>query len=360
MLCRSLIRWMTWLFPVALLWGCATLRPPPPPPPAAPAATTGALLAARLLTQQEPAEGVILQVTAAGQTEPMGTVTGLLYSRNGGRSADYLFPIPLPPGRYTLTPDGTFPPFQMEVDVPMGAPVYVGRLLLPQDRSRAPALEDHPSEDVPMFRSLVAQLRTVDIGVRLGQLQPPEDVIPIPTPTPVMEVVRVSEALASELPVQARSGFLRYLKLRGPRAFAVSDQGVFAQASGRNVVERAVQACNQQDPLRACRLFSMDQTAMVWRTSQGTSASPYTNGIPTLPATRSMPVSPSAPVSTPRTPPVSVGPPMPPQAAPVPMAKADPCEPEFKGWLRLADVAPQEAAARRAAKGCAPLPAAMP
>ncbi|MES2888916.1 MAG: hypothetical protein V4739_13020 [Pseudomonadota bacterium] len=402
MLRRSLIRWMTWLLPLALLWGCAT---PPPPAP-----NTGAMLMVRLLTKQEPVDGVILQVTAVGQTEPMATVTGMLYSRSGGRSADYLFPIPLPPGRYTLTPDNTLAPFHLEVDVPKGPPVYVGRLLLPQDRSRAPVLEEHQAEDVPMFRNLVAQLRTVDIGLRLGELKRLENAAPTPTTSTVMEVVPVSEALASELPPAARSGFLRYLKLRTPRAFAVNDLGMFAQATGKNVVERALQECNKQDAQRGCRLFSVDQTATLWRNAQGSSASPHSNGGPAMPATRPMPVLPSAPVPPPAAAPAapaaptSAAPVMPavrsqpavtsptpvPSAAPTPApapralpaaapppppvpvavpappppaaarAKADPCDPEFKGWLRLADVAPQEAAARRAAKGCPAVPAAKP
>lgn len=257
MLQRSLLFWVVWC-PVFLLWGCATQ------PVAKP---TGAMLVVRLLVKQEPIEAVTLQVTQGDQTEPMASVNGLLYSRIGGRSVDYLFPVPLAAGRYKINQGSGLPPFELGFEVPVGAPVYIGRVLLSKDG--APALEDRHTDDVPTLRDAMVQLRDLTINTQLGNLRP-ERSPELGSGTALagggaMEWVPVIESVADQLPVASREAFKRYLKLRKPRAFAVSDDGAYGVASGQAGVERAMLECNKQAPKKPCRLFSVDETAIVWR-----------------------------------------------------------------------------------------------
>ncbi len=303
--------WTGWLTVLMAMWGCAT------PPPVSP---TGAMVVVRLLTRQEPPDSLVLQVTREGQAEPMAAVNGLLYSRIGGRSADYLVAIPLPAGRYVVAPEGgsaaSMAAFQLAIEVPAGPPVYVGRLLVPQDRSRAPALEERFADDMPMFRDAIASLRMADIHLRMGTLRQerPADAAAGSS----MEVVPVSEALAVHLPPAARAGFARYMKLRSPRAFAVSEDGVFSMASGsRGVVERAMQECAKLSPKRPCRLFAVDQTATLWRACGAAGSAPAGGPAPGEPG-RSL--------ASPRV------------------------------WLRLADVAPGDSVARSTGTGCPATP----
>lgn len=273
---------MSWLS-LLVVWGCAVPPPPPPSP-------TGAMLVVRWLSRQEPPNSLVLQVTREGQSEPMAVVKGLFYSRIGGRSADYLVAIPLPAGRYAVAPEGGAAMFQLAFEVPSGPPAYVGRVVLPQELGHPPTLEDRFADDMPMFRDAIASLRMVDIHRRMGSLRqerpasdnpsPPQPGRPVDAnpgsprqehPTHAgaggsMEVVPVSEALAVHLPLVARDGFARYMRLHSPRAFAVNEDGVFSMASGSlDVVERAMQECAKLSPKRPCRLFAVDQTATLWR-----------------------------------------------------------------------------------------------
>lgn len=269
-----------------LLWGCASGPPPPK--------LTGAMLFVRLVAKQEPTEAVTVHVAQGEQSAAMASVRGILASRVGGRSVDYAFPVPLAPGRYKISSGSGLPSFEVAFEVPAGAPVYIGRVLLSQDS--APVLEDRSPDDVPMIRNVVAQLRSVAINPLIGSLRPvraPEAARAVAgggaANGDTLEVVPATEVLAGELPLASREAFKRYLKLREPRAFAVEDNGAaYGVASGKEAIERAMQDCNKLGPKKPCRLFSVNQSATLLRGC-------------------------------------------------VPPASS------FKGWLRLADVAPQDA-----------------
>jgi len=116
-------------------------------------------------------ESLALQVSDAGRAEAIAAVNGILHARSAGRYADFLFPIPLAPGRYKVRHESAaFPPFLVNFEVRSGQPVYIGRLVIYQDRSRPPSLEDRFSEDVLMLREEVPKLRAVKIGAKLGSL----------------------------------------------------------------------------------------------------------------------------------------------------------------------------------------------
>jgi hypothetical protein len=312
----------------------------------------------RVMSRQ-PVETLSVQVSEVGKAEALASVNGILHARSAGRSADFLFPIPLAPGRYKVSQDSAaFPPFLVSFEVGSGQPVYVGRLVMYQDRSRPPALEDRFSEDVLMFREAVSQLRAVNIGAQLGSLSTEPLVDPGAPPAPVqnsVEVVPVSEALVNEVPLAAREAFKRYLKLGGARAFVFNDDGLFGMASGKNVVERAMQDCAKQGPKRPCRLFALDQSATVWRTSgAAVSPSPSPAVPPALPISAPLAPAPQPqrfvqPAPAPQPQRLALPAPAPaPQPGPSAQTSAG-CNPNFKGWLRLSDVAPDEAAARGAA-----------
>jgi hypothetical protein len=294
-----------------LFCGCASSPPPPK--------LTGAMLVVRLVTKQEPTESVTVQVTQGEQSGAMASVRGILALRVGGRSVDYAFPVPLAPGWYKISSGSGLPSFELAFEVPAGAPVYIGRVLLSQDS--APVLEDRSGDDLPMIRNVVAQLRSVAISPLIGSLRPvraPEvaraltsssasEVVPAVANTSrgpaakvdTLEVVPVTKALAGELPLSSRQAFKRYLKLGEPRTLAVEDGGAaYGVASGKDAIERAMQDCNKLSPKKPCRLFSVNQSATLLRGCV-----------------------------TPKS--------------------------SFKGWLRLADVAPQDAGAAASAE-CPP------
>jgi len=303
---------LLWVLVCTLLCcGCASSPPHPK--------LTGAMLVVRLVTKQEPTETVTVQVAQDEQSAAMAMVRGMFASRVAGRSVDYAFPVPLAPGRYKISSGSGLPLFELAFEVPAGAPVYVGRVLLSKDS--APVLEDRSADDIPMLRNVVAQLRSAPINPLIGsvrQVRPPEadpaavsgstSAVAPETETSrgtaasgdTLEVVPVSEVLAVELPVASRDAFKRYLKLREPRAFAVEDGGTaYGVASGKIAIERAMQDCNKLGTKKPCRLFSVNQSATLLRGCV-------------------------APASS------------------------------FKGWLRLADVAPQDAAVVPANTVCPP------
>jgi hypothetical protein len=323
MLRRSLF-WVL-CFPLLLLmWGCAA----PPPPP------TGGMLVVRVMAR-DPVDALALQVAEAAKTDPMASVNGVVHSRVVGRWVDFLFPVPLPPGRYRVTHESTaLAPFQLNFEVRQGSPTYVGRLVVYQDRSRPAVMEDRYSEDVLMFREVVATLRALEFSTLIGTLSAEAQEAPPPAPANVMEVVPVTEALVQQLPLAAREPFKRYLRMSSPRAFAVNDEGLVGMASGKSVVERALQECARQPSKRTCRIFSVDQSATILRAP----------GAP-------MSVSPSPAMAPPPAPPLPLAAPVngapPPPPAPTPLAVAcNPPNPAFKGWLRLSDLAPDAAGAR--------------
>lgn len=323
-------------FPLlSLMGGCAATRPPP----------TGAMLVVRVMAR-DPVEALSLQVAQAAKSAPMASVSGIVHSRAVGRWVDFLFPVPLPPGRYRVTHENAaLAPFQLNLEALQGSPTYVGRLVLYQDRSRPPVMEDRYKEDVLMFREVVATLRELAFGTQIGTLSadPPEVAPPAATPAAalVMEVVPATEALIQQLPLAAREPFKRYLRMSSPRAFALNEDGLYGMASGKSVVERALQDCSRQSSQRTCRIFSVDQSATIWR---GPGVSAAISPAPVMPA-------PPLPVAVPgANAPLNSPAPAPALPAPSPKVACRPPNPNFKGWLRLSDIAPDAVCSQGAAR----------
>lgn len=285
------IRWSACLGAVALLAGCASAPPPPPP-------VQGALLVVRLAQVLEPPASLRLEVALAGETS--GTaVSARLQQSVPGQYADYLVALALPPQRYVLTGLQAYDKTAAEAsgkadqprllallnvpfEVPATEPVYLGRLIVPPGGAASPtvfAIEDHFDEDTVQFRSAVAELREAKIGKQLiapqalaaAQLAPP------PTPEPVgaqMVVTPVTPASAELLVPRARNAFAGFLRLKPPRAFAISDADGYGYANGAQAVERALRACirRSQAPT-VCRMFAVDDTLIDRDSCQVTLAS---------------------------------------------------------------------------------------
>lgn len=330
---RSLL-WVLCFSLLSLMWGCAATRPPP----------TGAMLVVRVMAR-DPVEALSLQVAQAAESGPMASVSGIVHSRAVGRWVDFLFPVPLPPGRYRVTHDNAAPaPFQLNFEALQESPTYVGRLVLYQDRSRPPAMEDRYKEDVLMFREAVVTLRDLVFVAKPGTLiadapevgQPPAQ----PAAAQVMEVVPATGALIQQIPLAAREPFKRYLRMSSPRAFAFNEDGLYGMANGKNVVEKALQECSRQSSQRTCRIFSVDQSATIWRAP----------GVPTAISPSPSPVVPPPSLPVPSAPPNIPAPaPVPPVPDP-PKVACIPPDPAFKGWLRLSDIAPDAVCSTGAAR----------
>lgn len=257
------------------LLGCAVTPPPK---------ITGAILVVRLIANPQPTGVIAVKIAQDDPSVPMATVRGrVIASRFSGGTVDYAFAIPLTPGSYTVSPAGGLPSFEVAFDVPADAPVYVGRVLLPQGTS--PVLEDRGAEDLPLLRRVIEQLQSVEINSRIGTLRQVGSTESARTTSDStsaalaqdaemsastaksgnsLEMVPVSEVSNDELPAHLKNAFKRYLKLRGSRAFAVEEGGTaYAMASGANAIARAMQDCNKSSRKNSCRLFSVEQTVIL-------------------------------------------------------------------------------------------------
>ncbi|MFN9708896.1 MAG: hypothetical protein ACK541_04930 [Burkholderiales bacterium] len=310
----------------------------------------------------EPIDSLSLQISRLGKTEPQMPVNGIINPRSAGRWIDFLFPISMPPGRYLISHENpNLAPFQMNFEIGKNTLAYVGRLVVFQDRSRPSVLEDQYFEDLSMFHERITSLHSVKVTAQLGSLSPgaPQEPPPVSaTNQSLVEVVPVSEAFLEQLPWQAREPFKRYLKLDSPRAFAVNEEGEFGLATGKNVVQRALQDCSNQTSKRPCRIFSVDQSVALTRP---TSAPMTPASLPSPGSRLAPPLSAQAPFasSLPIAPPPSSGRQNPTRSIASPsMNKTEPppstitspastvaCQPppsnpNFKGWLRLSDIIP--------------------
>lgn len=281
---------------LALLAGCAAPPRPVAPteatPPAAtaPAApeTATVLLPVRLALPPDPegpaplatltlatAQGpqvAFTQVPAPAPTSPAAPAAEAASADAPAAGPDYLFRLPLPPGRYRMTAlqlrEGSRQrslaldlPF--EVDSP--APRYLGRLIVRPGAEGTLALDTawRPHEDIARYHALPgAGLRAQGV-----QLQPvvargaavPATIPTITAPPPRTDPLDTALAHAS---AALRQAFQRYRSLKPPKAFAVSDDGRWSSAQGAgDAPVKSLMDCAHQGG--RCRLLAIDDRLVV-------------------------------------------------------------------------------------------------
>ena len=359
---RSLFKRLLLAFTFLLsVSGCAT----------SPSFPTGSLLVVRVVGNQAP-DALSLQITKSDQSGAPISVNGVVHGRPTGRWTDFLFPMSTAPGQYVISHENPqWVPFRMNFEVSKNTLGYMGRLVVFQDRDRAFVLEDHYSEDILMFRERFDSLRSVGVLVQLGSLAPEtrQDPSTLPESEHFVEVVPVGEEFLDQIPWQAREAFNRYLKMPSPRAFAINEEGKFGLATGKNVVSRALQECSSQNSKQPCRIFSVDQSIALIRSTGApvppplpftppgsrlapplSAQAPFSHSLPIAPPVSSVRQSsnpspaPSLSVSKSPSPPVSS------TNKGSPTTSENPClpaQPNFKGWLRLSDIIPEAAGSKR-------------
>lgn len=280
---------------VVLLTACVSA--PPTATGVAPA-STGALLGVRLLTRQDPPKVLTLEL-GGERLEQAVLIRGRLQSALPGQFADYLIPIAVPPGRFSLKSlsDGNTPPvavLNLPFEVVAASPSYLGRLTVRLLNDRRPsddlAIEDAYDDDTLAFRVAVPEIRRAEIRrdlLSLNQKTSPASPganAPVtltwvtrgeaPKPAPALDsntarpVARPGELgvtpfdgnTVRQLPEPARGGFARFLQLPIPRAFAMADTGAYGVASGREASNAALQQCKRQAGGAPCSLIAVDQT----------------------------------------------------------------------------------------------------
>lgn len=244
-------------------------------------ALTGALIVVRLENRLEfpPAVAVELGSEADGS---LSAVTGRRQQSIPGLYADYLVALALSPQRYTITaiktvgktpeePSELLASMMIPVDVRPSNPAYLGRLVIAAKSVTNVVninVQDHFDEDVLLFRSALAPLRTVTID---------KSVIASSALASVKVNVRQEEkahpfqlgvyAVSSDAPLllapKARPAFTRFLALKVPRVFAISDTGNSALASGEGAMERALRNCANRAGEKSCRIFAIDHTLVM-------------------------------------------------------------------------------------------------
>jgi hypothetical protein len=278
---------------LALLSACAgTPRPAAPVQPAPPATVEVAtvLLPVRLAGPVDPdGPAPLMELvldTAHGPQAGFTQVPAAAASATDDASGrDYLFRLPLPPGRYRLAslqlregsrrrPLALGLPF--EVDSP--APRYIGRLIVRPATDGTLALETawQPHEDIARYRSLA----TFTLRSQGVQLQPV--VARGPAASPGSAASAASAATATSVPATTapppradpmdtvlagassalRQAFQRYRTLKPPKAFAVSDDGRWSSAHGAgDAPVRSLVDCAHQGA--RCRLLAIDDRLVV-------------------------------------------------------------------------------------------------
>jgi len=264
MLCRLLTA-LAVLCVAVLLGACAAS----PPRPVAPK-LTGGLLVLRLEGRFDAPAALAIDLASAGGSSTF--FTGRLQRNVPGLYADYLVALALPPRQYHLTalrePGDAGEPMLL-LDVPLtvreGPPDYLGRLVVkaqPGNGSGDLRIEDQYDEDTLLFRTSLAELRTAEIGrallsaQALAQATRPAGAAGAGS----MQLGAIAGDAGALLAPPAREPFARFLRLRPPRAFAVSDNGAHGFATGPQAVERSLRACADRAKTAGCRLFAVDDT----------------------------------------------------------------------------------------------------
>jgi hypothetical protein len=281
---------------LALLAACAT----PPEPAKAPAAPTPpeaatVLLPVRLALPADPdGPAPLMELTLATAVGPQATFTQVPAAPASNPAAtpaantaadappdpsarDYLFRLPLPPGRYRLASlqlrEGSRQralPLDLPFEVDSPAPRYLGRLIVRPGPDGALALDTawQPHEDIARYRGQAAaglraqgvQLQPV---VARGPAAPsataaaPATVATAPPPrTDPMDTALANASAA------LRQAFQRYRGLKPPKAFAVSDDGRWSSAHGAgDAPVRSLMDCAHQGG--RCRLLAIDDRLVV-------------------------------------------------------------------------------------------------
>lgn len=263
---------------LGLLSACAgTPRPTEPAPPAAPvgpAEVAAVLLPVQLAGPVDPdGPAPLLELALATPLGPQAAFTQVPAAAEAGSAGrDYLFRLPLPPGRYrvaslqlregsrrrTLALDLPF-----EVDSP--APHYLGRLIVRPAADGTLALDTawQPHEDIARYRALAtAGLRSQGVQLQPVVARGPAAAAPVPAASaPPPRTDPMDTALASASPA-LRQAFQRYRTLKPPKAFAVSDDGRWSSAQGAgDAPVRSLVDCAHQGA--RCRLLAIDDRLVV-------------------------------------------------------------------------------------------------
>ncbi|WP_161974781.1 hypothetical protein [Piscinibacter terrae] len=261
--CR-LLTILALLCAAVLLGACAASAPKPAAPK-----LSGGLLVLRLEGRFDAPSALAIDIASAGGDSTF--FSGKLQRNVPGLYADYLVALALPARAYRITAlresaDAGEP--MLLLDVPLtvrdGAPDYLGRLVVKAQAGGGGGgvrIEDQYDEDTLLFRTSLAELRTAAIGravlsaQALARATRPASA----AGAGAMQLGAIGDAGALLAPT-SREPFARFLRLKPPRAFAISDNGAHGFASGPQSVERSLRACADRAKASGCRLFAVDDT----------------------------------------------------------------------------------------------------
>ena len=244
-------------------------------------ALTGALVVVRIQNRLEFPPAVAVEVVSEADGS-LTAVSGRRQQSIPGQYADYLLAIALPPQRYSITAIKTIGKTAEEssellssttipFDVKPSNPVYLGRLVIAAKQATSVVdidVQDHVDEDVLLFRSVLAPLRTVTIDKSIVaslalasvKVNSRQEETPHPVQLAVDTVNRETESL---LPIKARPAFKRFLALELPRALAVDNAGGSSLRSGNGAMQLAMRGCAKRADDKSCRIFAVDNTLVV-------------------------------------------------------------------------------------------------
>ena len=287
---------------LVLLAACAgTPKPMAPATPAtapAPPEAATVLLPVRLALPPDPdGPAPLMQLTLATAAGPQASFTQVPAAPPADAAADadgrdYLFRLPLPPGRYRLAAlqlrEGSRQrtlPLDLPFEVDSPAPRYLGRLIVRPGADGALALDTawQPHEDIARYRTQPA----AGLHAQGVQLQPVVARGPAAAAGPTFATTSATTAAGSATaaaPSRAvnappprtdpmdtalahasaalRQAFQRYRALKPPKAFAVSDDGRWSSAQGAgDAPVRSLMDCAHQGG--RCRLLAIDDRLVV-------------------------------------------------------------------------------------------------
>lgn len=254
---------------------------------ASPSDLSGGLLVVR--TASSAATEPILMAEVTSPSGEQSAVFGGRLQRTASEGPLYLFALSMAPGRYVLKSIRLPGAQRTGADMPRGAialnlpflvsaggPAYLGRIVLGSPASTAAMrIEDRFDEDVALFRSSMPPLRSAAVqrDVLALAVDVPQALFPAARPgdpqtlklqldyelsVPGLTFVPLTPAARDLLPARARPAFSRFLQLKPPRAFAISDAGDHGVARGEHSVAKALRDCAAVARGSRCRLFALD------------------------------------------------------------------------------------------------------
>lgn len=241
-------------------------------------ALTGALIVMRLQNRLEFPSAVSVEIASEADGS-ISAVTGRRQQSVPGRYADYLLALALPPERYSITairaagqtaeaPSELLASMMIPFEVKLSDPAYLGRLVMasePMTNVFNIEVQDHFDEDVLLFRSALAPLRTATIARSLIATSSLASVKVSGRQEAKVQSIQLGvDAVSNDsldlLAPKARPAFTRFLTMKLPRAFAVSNAGDAASRSGEGAQERALRDCAKLGNEKSCRIFAVDNT----------------------------------------------------------------------------------------------------